>query len=139
MSMSLCLRFSLSCGVLLGLALGSVVQAADSRFSLPSSSSPAVWDAESAKAGKGWRTTRDDRAHGSAYADATRSEANEPPVLEFSFSCEQHATFTVQPIWWLHGDRRPARRFPAPLPRSVGPKAIAAIGPELFFTAPATR
>ena len=51
-------------------------------------------------------------------------------------------------MWWRHGERRPARRFPYPFkPQlkqapvdapTVGPDVLAACGRLVFFTAPAT-
>jgi len=100
---------------------------------LPEASGEAVrWQAEAAEAA-GWEPVADPRADGGRYVRA----APEGGTLTFRFTTDRPMTLALRPVWWLHGDRLPARRFPDPLPRSLGPAVFAASGHLLFFTAPA--
>ena len=115
-------------------------------FALPSGIEEAGWEAEAAGVGAGWQRTRHPWASGGEYvaADSPSSMA----VLEFPFRLERSTRLRVRPVWWRHGERLPAKRFPHPFKVQqaqapvdapmVGPEVLATCGRFVFFTAPAT-
>ncbi|MEX2579867.1 MAG: hypothetical protein WD342_12485 [Verrucomicrobiales bacterium] len=107
---------------------------ATAELPLPEPSGDAVrWQAEAAES-QDWELVDDPRADDGRYARAS----GEDGTLTFRFTATEPMTLSLRPVWWLHGDRKPARRFPDPLPRSFGAGAVAAQDHLLFFAAPAT-
>jgi len=58
--------------------------------------------------------------------------------MEFPFECDRATNLRVWPVWWRHGERKSAKRFPCPLPEQAGPDVIGSFEDRVFFTAPAT-
>ncbi len=74
-------------------------------------------------------------AQGGAYIEAVGEEL---AGLMFTLNLPQPGRFRVIPIFWRNSLRTPPRFFPFPMPRAFGPDAVAALGNQFFFTAPAS-
>ncbi len=103
-------------------------------FAVPTGNKPVRWEAEAAPA-DGWETVERTAANGGAYADS--GGEGERTTLRFRFHAPRRMTLRLWPQWWRHGSRRPAKRFPRPLDRVVGPTALVAHEDRVFFAAPA--
>ena len=105
-------------------------------FRVPPATQKAVWEAEQAQRRGRWQQLGHPWASGGAYV---RPEAVETgTVLEFPFHTDGPATLRVWPQWWRHGERKPAKRFPYPLPSLAGPDVVDWHEDLVFFTAPAS-
>ncbi|HID07762.1 MAG TPA: hypothetical protein EYP10_11525, partial [Armatimonadetes bacterium] len=105
-------------------------------FSIPRADKVAVWEAERARQRGKWELRRHKLASGGFYVRPI--ELSSDTMLEFPFKVREPISIMVYPLWWRHGERLPARRFPYPLERKPGPDAIATWRKNLlFFTAPA--
>ena len=85
------------------------------KFSLPSSGS-VVWEAEQAVPAPlnaplaplpQWQVIRDPRASANAYVEPQQMAKEH--VLEFPFQVDRDVILQVYPLWWLHGERKPAQ------------------------------
>lgn len=112
-------------------------QVSKTYFSLPPVGSVSTWEAEHAIKVPlgGWEVRKDERASGDAYVRPIKS--GKDVMLEFPISVPSEAVVMVYPLWWRHGERVPARRFPYPLESKPGPDVVAPIGRDMvLFTAP---
>ncbi|OGV67293.1 MAG: hypothetical protein A3K19_25590 [Lentisphaerae bacterium RIFOXYB12_FULL_65_16] len=98
---------------------------------------PLLWQAEDAVRVGVWQQTDHAWADHGAYVAPSGWTPEATSSLQFEFELERPCTLQFLPVWWRHGEQKPAQRFPHPLPRSVGPSAVAAATGSLFFTAPA--
>jgi DNA-binding beta-propeller fold protein YncE len=101
-------------------------------FEIPSGMDRAIWEAEKAVIHGKWKVLRTNLAHGGSYVWLESGS-----ILEFPFEVREPTTLRIHPIWWRHGERKTAIRFPFPLPRVPGPDVIDIYGDFCFFTAPA--
>jgi DNA-binding beta-propeller fold protein YncE len=108
--------------------------AEDVPFPAPVGESSCVWEAERAVQKGEWRVMAHPWASGEAYVRSQPSTS--PQRLDFPFELEEDACLTVRPVWWRHGERKAARRFPFPLASEVGPSALAACNGRIFFLCP---
>ncbi|HIE53033.1 MAG TPA: hypothetical protein EYP85_14880 [Armatimonadetes bacterium] len=105
-------------------------------FSVPPAGGKAVWEAEEAQREGQWEEVRHPWASGGVYLKPRGTGGD--VVLEFPFHTDRFTTLRVWPVWWRHGERKSARRFPYPLPAEPGPDVVDWCGNLVFFTAPAT-
>jgi DNA-binding beta-propeller fold protein YncE len=108
-------------------------------FSLPQVGTKTVWEAEQAikVTPRDWEVRKDGKASGGAYVRPLR--IGKDVMLEFPISVPNETSIMVYPLWWKHGERLPARRFPFPLELKPGPDVIVSAEKNLaLFTAPAS-
>ena len=121
---------------LLGILCATQALAEEARaFSLPSGGTPARWEAERARSQGSWRSVQHSWAGGGAYVKPAAAAGD--AVLEFPFECNRPATLRLWPVWWRHGSRESAKRFPYPLAAVAGPDVLGQFEGRVFFTAPA--
>ena len=105
-------------------------------FPIPSDLGKAIWKAEKARAKGDWAKISHPWASGAAYV--TPGALRGQTVLEFPFELARPAVLRIRPLWWRHGERKSAKRFPHPLPSAWGPDVMDWCGRLLFFTCPAS-
>ena len=135
------MRIWTKCGVFAALVAATLcaMAASNRRAPVPGPDGESVvWQAEAARQVGAWQRTERADADGGAYVRPEGWRADGERALEFEFDVPKRTVLSVYPNWWRHGERRPAVRFPDPLPRSVGPSAVATVGDAVFFAAPAT-
>ena len=120
------------------LALVGIQLVCRAAFQLPGPLGSSRWEAEDAVAYADWERVSHAWAGNGAYVRTSSHTQRDAPTLDFEFEVTRPLTLRVRPVWWRHGERNPAVRFPAPLPRTVGPSALQSDGHTLYFTAPAT-
>lgn len=111
------------------------VRAEGEYFPMPAASEEAVWQAEDAHLRGQWTRVEHPWASGGAYVKPEKLEQG--TMLEFPFRTESFTTLRVYPVWWKHGERKPAKRFPYPLELLPGPDVVDWYDRFAFFTAPA--
>lgn len=126
--------------------LGLSASAGGADFPVPPQAGRGQWEAEAARVGAGWTRVQHPWASAGAYMASKAPAAGS--TLEFGFHVDRPTRLSVWPVWWRHGERRPAKRFPYPFKPQmaqapvddppVGPEVLAAFGRLVFFTAPAT-
>jgi len=109
-------------------------------MSLPPVGLVGTWEAERGVQTGDWLLIKHPLASGRAFI---RPRSSEPPhAVEFIFQTSEPVSLRVWPLFYRHGDRRPVRRFPYPLPSQPGPDVIdwADVNgqQQLFITSPAT-
>ncbi|HIE09152.1 MAG TPA: hypothetical protein EYP65_04815, partial [Armatimonadetes bacterium] len=106
---------------------------ARTNFVVPSGGKVAVWQAEEAELNGAWDRVRHPWASGGEFV-APKGALSRP--LEFIFEVKRPTVIAVRPLWFVHGERRIARRFPHPLPMRHGPDVLDWCGRFVFFTCP---
>lgn len=103
-------------------------------FPLPSARDEQVWEAEDAARDGDWVRVSHSWASAGAYVEPRG--LGKGTALVFPFTLRRPTTLRIRPIWWRHGERKPARRFPHPLRSAVGPDVMDWCGRLVFFTCP---
>ncbi len=105
-------------------------------FSVPTPAASERWSAAAADRSGAWEEVEHPRAGGGVYMSAASDDGS--AVLEFPFETDKPVDLQSMVVWWRHGERRAAERFPHPLPRTLGPTSLATDGRRVFYNAPAT-
>ncbi|OIO97045.1 MAG: hypothetical protein AUJ92_04440 [Armatimonadetes bacterium CG2_30_59_28] len=139
-SLPVVLTFLLATGSAELRAAPSPARGPTGKVSPPAVGKVGLWEAEAGQRVGDWLVVKHPLASGGVYMKP--GGADTAHRLEFAIEAREPVSLRVWPVFWRHGDRRPVRRFPYPLPRQPGPDCIdwADVDGQrrLFITSPAT-